>query len=72
LFVVDQSIPLYNVVIGKLRFSADSGQFSAYVAHLDATPGEDHHPQQWPWVFESGFDESVDGSLNKRWCSTDR
>jgi hypothetical protein len=28
-FVVDQSIPLYNVVVGKLRFSADSGQFSA-------------------------------------------
>jgi hypothetical protein len=46
LFVVYPSIPLYNVVIGELRFSADRGQVSAYVAHVDATPGEDHHPQQ--------------------------
>jgi hypothetical protein len=72
LFVVDQSIPLYNVVIGKLRFFADSGQVSAYVAHLDATPAEDPTMPQWKWVFESGFDQSVDGSRNKRWCLTDR
>jgi hypothetical protein len=71
LFVVDQTLPLYNVIIGSLRFFANAEQVTTFVEQLSVAPGD--HPRQpsWKWVFESGFEQSVDGSRNKRWCLHD-
>ncbi|WP_250470214.1 MULTISPECIES: hypothetical protein [unclassified Caballeronia] len=67
LFVVDQSIPLYNVVIGSLRFFANADQIIEFVDWLDAAPQEPPSHPTWKWVFESGFDQSIDGSRSKGW-----
>ncbi|VXB12133.1 conserved hypothetical protein [Burkholderia sp. 8Y] len=67
LFVVDASMPLYNVVIGELRFFATTDQVMAYVERLEAAPDEPARRPTWTWVFETGFEKSVDGSPNKRW-----
>ncbi|SAK97512.1 hypothetical protein AWB80_07367 [Caballeronia pedi] len=72
LFVVDSSVPLYNAVLGSLRSFANSDQVTAFVARLNAAPGEDPTQPAWQGVFETGFEQSVDGSRNKRWCLRER
>jgi hypothetical protein len=68
LFVVDPAVPLYNVVIGSLRFFANTNQLMAFVEQLEAAPDERPVQPSWQWVFESGFEQSVDGARHKRWC----
>ncbi|EKS72651.1 hypothetical protein BURK_004342 [Burkholderia sp. SJ98] len=67
LFVVDASMPLYNVVIGDLRFFANVEQVMDFVERLEAAPAEHPCPPAWKWVLETGFEKSVDGSPNKGW-----
>jgi hypothetical protein len=72
LFVIDPAVPLYNVVIVSLRFFADANQLAAFVERLDAAPAERPLPPTWQWIFESGFEQSLDGARNKRWCLHER
>ncbi|SAK88914.1 hypothetical protein AWB80_06207 [Caballeronia pedi] len=72
LFVVDQSVPLYNVILGNLRFFANADQVTAFVQRLEAVPEETPAQPTWQWIFESGFEQSVDGARNKRWCLYER
>ncbi|SAK96563.1 hypothetical protein AWB76_07317 [Caballeronia temeraria] len=67
LFVVDASMPLYNLVIGDIRFFANAEQVMAFVERLEAAPDERPSRPKWIWVLETGFDKSVDGSPNKGW-----
>jgi len=67
LFVADPSMPLYNLVIGDIRFFANAEQVMAFVERLEAAPDERPSRPTWTWVFESGFEKSVDGSPNKGW-----
>ncbi|QGZ66628.1 hypothetical protein [Paraburkholderia acidisoli] len=65
LFMIDATLPLYNVVHGTLRFLASEEQVHAQVAALQAT-GAMPQPD-WQWVLDAGFDGSVDGSHQKQW-----
>ncbi|WP_244851638.1 hypothetical protein [Caballeronia sp. SL2Y3] len=67
LFLVDASMPLYNVVIGDVRFFANAEQALAFAEQLEAAPDERPSRPAWTWVFESGFEKSIDGSPNKKW-----
>jgi hypothetical protein len=63
-FMVDASVPLFNVVCGSLRFLANRDQVESQVARVTdgAMPAPD-----WEWVLDTGFDASVDGVASKQW-----
>ncbi|WP_250511594.1 hypothetical protein, partial [Caballeronia sp. GACF4] len=65
--VVDQAVPLYNVVVNELRFFATTEQITEFVAQFELSPEALLMQPSWKWVFDSGFEHSLDGALEKRW-----
>ena len=63
-FMVDSSVPLFNVVCGTLKFLADRDQVESQVARV--SEGKMPVPD-WVWVLDTGFDSSVDGAASKQW-----
>lgn len=63
-FMVDATVPLFNVVAGGLKFLANREQVESQVASV--TGGQMPTPD-WEWVLDTGFDSSVDGATSKQW-----
>ncbi|WP_321882997.1 hypothetical protein [Paraburkholderia bannensis] len=63
-FMVDATVPLFNVVCGTLKFLANREQVESQVAGV--TGGRMPAPD-WEWVLDTGFDSSVDGAASKQW-----
>ncbi|WP_321845933.1 hypothetical protein [Paraburkholderia bannensis] len=63
-FMVDATVPLFNVVCGTLKFLASREQVESQVAGV--TGGRMPAPD-WEWVLDTGFDSSVDGAASKQW-----
>lgn len=68
LFMVDSKIPLYNMFVGKEIFFADAQQVAMVIDEREENPDSDFVRTTWKWVFDGGFDKSIDGRGAKGWC----
>ncbi|WP_118184575.1 hypothetical protein [Paraburkholderia phosphatilytica] len=66
IFLVDESVPLYNVVYGPLKFFADRAQAERQIEALSLDGAKMPAPD-WTWKLDAGFDRSVDGHSKKGW-----
>ena len=66
IFMVDPSLPLYNVVYGSLKFFADRDQAQQQIEAL-VRDGAQMPTPNWTWKLDDGFDKSVDGHAKKGW-----
>jgi hypothetical protein len=70
IFMLDSAVPLFNVVLGGMRFLADKEQTLKQIEACRASGGEQMPSPAWEWKFDSGFEHSVDGHRNKGWVLT--
>jgi len=67
IFMLDNAMPLFNVVFGTTRFLANKQQALQQIEACKANGGASMPAANWEWKFDSGFEHSVDGRPNKGW-----
>lgn len=67
IFLVDPTLPLFNVRCGDLKFFANGEQIRRQVsAYQEAGTGVMPAPT-WKWQFDSGLEKSIDGKADSGW-----
>jgi hypothetical protein len=66
IFLVDEAVPLYNVVFKTLKFFANRQQVQQQLEAL-SRHGADMPAPNWTWKLNTGFEKSVDGNASKGW-----
>lgn len=70
IFMVDSTVPLFNVACGTLRFLADKAQTERQLEACELNGGVMPNPT-WKWEFDDGFSQSLDGHNKKGWVLKD-
>lgn len=67
IFLVDATLPLFNVRFGQLKFFANTDQLQQQVAAYRTAGNGEFPPPTWKWEFDSGLEKSIDGKANAGW-----
>lgn len=68
LFMIDAKVPLYNMFVGGEKFFANAEQVTKVVTEREANLDSAFVRPNWKWVFDGGFDKSIDGRGAVGWC----
>lgn len=71
LYMIDAKVPLYNMFVGKVAFFASAEQVAKVIDRLEANPKTPFEKPSWKWLFDGGFDKSMDGRGAKGWVLAD-
>jgi len=70
IFMLDASVPLFNVIFDGVKFLANQEQTVEQIEACQRSATLTMPPPSWEWKLNTGFEKSVDGHQSKGWVLT--
>jgi len=67
IFMLDASVPLFNVIFDGVKFLANREQVIEQIEACQCSGTLVMPPPTWEWKLNTGFEKSVDGHSSKGW-----
>lgn len=72
IFLVDAATPLFNVILDGAKFFANREQVIEQIEACERSGGHTLFAPSGQWIFDSGFEHSIDGHGRKGWVWRER